>query len=102
MVGQSPRNVDVLAGTNDLRKGGTYYKVEKLIAHANYNKPQFANDIGLIRIKGRIEFNDRIKPIACAREEVPDSAKVQLTGWGRLSVSVFQIFPFSFCYSLYC
>ena len=69
-----------MVGTNDLRKGGTYYKVEELIAHSNYNNPQFAFDIALIRIKGKIEFNDRVKSIEYSAEEVPDDAVVQLTG----------------------
>lgn len=83
-----------MVGTNDLRKGGTYYKVEKLIAHSDYNRPQFANDIGLIQIKGEIEFNDRVKPIEWSTEAVSDGAKVQLTGWGRLWVSVFFLLIF--------
>lgn len=88
MNSQSPQNTQILVGTNDLRKGGAYYKVEKLIAHADYNNPQFAYDIALIRIKGKIEFNDRVQPIEYSPDEVPDDAEVQLTGWGRLRVII--------------
>lgn len=76
-----------MVGTNDLGKGGTYYKVEKLIAHEDYNNPPFAYDIAVIRIRGKIEFNERVQPIEYSPDEVPDDADVQLTGWGRLRVS---------------
>lgn len=85
---QSARNTQILVGTNDLGKGGTYYKVEKLIAHADYNNPQFAYDIAVIRIRGKIEFNEKVQPIEYSPDEVPDNADVQLTGWGRLRVGI--------------
>lgn len=78
--------MQILVGTNDLGKGGKYYKVEKLIAHENYNNPSFAYDIAVIRIQGKIEFNERVQPIEYSPDEVPDEADVQLTGWGRLQV----------------
>lgn len=86
---QSPRNVQILVGTNNLGKGGTYYKVEKLIAHEDYNNPQFAFDIAVIRIRGKIEFNKKVQTIELGKEEVPDDAEVRLTGWGRLRVRFF-------------
>lgn len=81
---QSARSVEVLVGTNDLTKGGKYYKVAKLQAHEHYNNPSFAYDIAVILLKDKIEFNDKVKAIELARDDVPDGAQVQLTGWGRL------------------
>ena len=78
--GRTPGSLDVLVGTNDLTKGGTYYKVEKFYMHENYNEPMYANDVAVIRVKGTIEFNDRVQPIEPSDEEVQDGAEVQLTG----------------------
>lgn len=85
---QSTKHVEILVGTNDLKNGGTYYKVEKFIAHNEYNRPQFANDIAVIKLQNTIQFNEKVKPIELMRDEVPDGAELELTGWGRLSVSL--------------
>lgn len=73
-------------GTNDLAKGGKYYKVAKLTAHEHYNNPTFAYDIAVIQLQGKIEFDDKVQPIELGKDDVPDGAIVQLTGWGRLRV----------------
>lgn len=76
-----------MVGTNDLTNGGQRYKVQKLIQHERYNKPPFANDIGLIQIKGQIQFNEKVKPIKYSDKYVKGGTKLTTTGWGRLSVS---------------
>lgn len=88
---QSTNRLEILVGTNDLRNGGTYYKTEKIIQHEKYNQPQFANDVGLVRIKGTLELSDKVRAIKFSDEEVPDGANVQLTGWGRLSVCLLKL-----------
>lgn len=82
------KNLEVYVGSNDVKKGGTYYKVEKFFTHEKYNQPNFANDIAVIRVQGSITFNDKVQPIVYSSEEVPDGAALQLTGWGRLRVSL--------------
>lgn len=83
--GYQPSGYTVLAGTNNLQKGGARYNPDKLITHPRYNKPSFHNDIGLIRLKEDIEFNERVQPIEYLWHEVPNNATITLTGWGRLS-----------------
>lgn len=90
VMGRNPQSLDILVGTNDLKNGGTYYKVEKFIMHEQYNRPQFANDVAVIRVQGEIEFNDRVQPIEPMKEEIEDGTELQLTGWGRLSVMPFN------------
>lgn len=85
VAGHSPSSLVVVVGTNDLKSGGTRYKVEKTFAHEKYNRPQFANDVAVIRVQGTIEFNDRVQPIELGNEEIEDGEEVILTGWGRLS-----------------
>lgn len=79
--------MQVLVGTNDVTDGGVFYTPEKLMMHEGYNQPQFANDIGLIKLTEKIEFNDRIQPIELIDKEVENGAELILTGWGRLRVS---------------
>lgn len=84
---QSAPNLQVLVGTNDLAKGGRYYKVANFTTHEHYDDPRFAYDIAVIKLQEKIEFNEKVQPIELQREEVPDGVEVQLTGWGRLRVS---------------
>lgn len=84
--------MEVLVGTNDLRSGGTYYKVEAIYVHPQFNKPMYANDIAVLRVRDSIEMNEKVQPIELESEEVPDGSTLQLTGWGSLKVSVFLCF----------
>lgn len=83
---QSTGNVEILVGTNDLNKGGVYHQVEKFIMHEGYNRPAFANDIALVKLRKDLEFNDRVAPISYSYDEVDDGEELELTGWGRLRV----------------
>uniref|UniRef100_U5ESQ1 Putative trypsin-like serine protease n=1 Tax=Corethrella appendiculata TaxID=1370023 RepID=U5ESQ1_9DIPT len=83
--GQNPGSFKVLTGTNDLKKGGVSYQPDKLFIHSRYNKPNFHNDIALIRLKENIKFNNLTQPIEFSYEVVPNDAVITLTGWGRLS-----------------
>lgn len=92
-----------MVGTNDLQTGGQRYKVKELITHEQYNQPEFANDIGLVRIDGRIEFNENVQPIKYSDKFVEDGTRLITTGWGRLSVTQFPcknktLLSFQKCY----
>lgn len=84
--------LEIYVGSNDLKNGGTYYKIQKIKAHEKFNKPNYANDIAVIRVQGAITFTDKVQPIEYSSEEVPDGASLQLTGWGQLQVSFGRIF----------
>lgn len=81
-----PEQIEVLVGTQNLCRGGTYYKADQLIVHEKFNTPLFANDIGLIQVKKSIEFSDAVQPIELATEDVPPGTTLYLTGFGRLDV----------------
>lgn len=97
-----------------LKSGGQRYKVKEVIQHEQYNKPPFANDIGLVRINGKIEFNDKVQPIKYSKKFVEGGksenpllflfvniilnifnnsqsvgTKLSTTGWGRIRVSFY-------------
>lgn len=78
----------MIVGTNDLKTGGIQYNAEQLIMHEEYNQPLGSNDIGLIKINGTIEFDEKVQPIKYSDKIVDVGARnLQITGWGRLSVS---------------
>lgn len=60
--------------------------MERVKKHEKYNKERHANDIVLIRIEGKFEFNDQINAIDLSSTEVPENAEVQFSGWGVKSV----------------
>lgn len=72
-----------------MKLGGQRYKVKEVIQHEQYNKPPFANDIGLVRINGKIEFNDKVQPIKYSKKFVKGGTKLSTTGWGRISVHTY-------------
>lgn len=79
--------MSVVVGTNDLKSGGTRYKIEKFVGHEKYDKPEFANDIALIRVDGEIKFNDKVQPIKYSNKFVEADADVDIFGWGKISSS---------------
>lgn len=87
LAGQELNTLSILVGSNHLEQGGYFYEIDKFHMHKKYNKPMYANDIAVIRVKGKIQFNYRVQPIELATEEVPNGSEVTLTGWGSLSVS---------------
>lgn len=79
LIDKKPANLQVLVGTNNLKKGGTRYKVSKLYKHNKYDGFKQVNDIGLIRINGTIAFNTLVQPIKYSKEEVKPNSVVQLS-----------------------
>lgn len=71
--------MQVFVGTNNLKQGGTYYNTSKLIKHSRYNRPVFANDIALILIDGAITFNDKVRAVDIATEDVSANTPLQLS-----------------------
>ncbi|XP_055609020.1 chymotrypsin-2-like [Uranotaenia lowii] len=83
----SVSGMQVLVGTNSLKEGGRKYKPSKFIVHSRYNKPQFHNDIALIKLTDKIQFSDDIKVIGYSEKVVPVNSTLVLTGWGRTSTN---------------
>ncbi|XP_029723493.2 serine protease grass-like [Aedes albopictus] len=79
-------DVDCQARDEDCAGPVLDVKVEQSIIHPQYNMPKFSNDIGLIRLRHAVKFQDHIKPIC-----LPVTADFQkmifpryiLTGWGK-------------------
>lgn len=65
-----------LVGTNDLKKGGDRYKIDKMIKHEGYRLGK--DDIGLVRVEDPIEFNSLVKKITFMEEEVQPNSTLEL------------------------
>lgn len=76
-----------MVGTIDLKSSGTRYEVENFIRHEEYDKPEFANDIAMIRVKGEIKFNDKVQPIKYSDKFIIGDTYVDMFGYGKLKVS---------------
>lgn len=83
VIGQRPSDLEILVGTNDLKTGGTRYKVSALYHHSRYDQPRFANDIGLIRINGTINFTTSVQPIEYSPKEVQQNSTLKLSKSSR-------------------
>lgn len=79
-------------GTNQWKSGGTHYETEKFIIHENYNNPQHAYDIGLIRVQTPIKFSEKVQPIKLSEKVVGADENLQVTGWGKPQVSILASF----------
>lgn len=72
-----------MVGSNEI-SGGTYYLLNYTIPHEKYKLSRNDHDIAVARVDGRIELNDHVRPIRIMRDEPPEGAQVEITGWGRL------------------
>ncbi|EJY57465.1 AAEL017003-PA [Aedes aegypti] len=87
-LGELNKNTIIDCEVNDDECAGPVQdiKVERSIIHPQYNMPKFSNDIGLIRLRQSVVFQEHIKPIC-----LPVTHKLQktlypryiLTGWGK-------------------
>ena len=85
---QEPPDITVVVGTSKWNSGGTSYRVLRFIRHEKYEEGSYTYDIGLIRVKGPIQFTKYVKPIRYSATEVPDDVELEVFGWGRLGVSI--------------
>lgn len=69
-------SMTALVGTNDLKKGGLRYKIDKMIKHDGYRLGK--DDIGLVRVEGSIEFSNLVKKITFMKEELLPSSTLEL------------------------
>ncbi|CAK1548150.1 unnamed protein product [Leptosia nina] len=73
----------VVAGTNNISKGGKRYKVGSIIVHEKYlkYKPEY-NDIALLKLSTEIEYTEKIQPVELTTEDPKPGTVCILAGWG--------------------
>lgn len=94
------QSIEILVGTNQIGSGGKRYSVKYAIPHENYNNPEFAHDIAVIRLQTPIEFNEKVQPIHFSMIPVPANTDLEVFGLGRLMASISFLYlrkmPFEF------
>jgi hypothetical protein len=61
------------------------YLVVDIIRHPDYKPPAKYNDIALLKLDRRVEFNDFIRPACLYARDTFDVNKTVATGWGRIN-----------------
>uniref|UniRef100_A0A182N1R0 trypsin n=1 Tax=Anopheles dirus TaxID=7168 RepID=A0A182N1R0_9DIPT len=83
VIGLTPRNAVILAGTNNLNKGGKEYTVDRVIPYRKYVHSRLGwMDIALIRLKAPVAIGKRINTIKYTTDDVPVNATLTIVGWG--------------------
>ena len=87
--GTAARDVDVLAGTHDVRSGGQRLRVQRIVRHEAYVSAELGSDIALLRLEGAAPGTPiqrlRLAEEGVALREAVDpnnSTQVRVTGWG--------------------
>ncbi|XP_003700979.1 chymotrypsin-1-like [Megachile rotundata] len=77
--------VTVHAGTTLLSSKGETYGVEKIASHKRFSMILLINDVALIRVNRKIEFNNLVQPITLATgSNTYEGSNCILSGWGTL------------------
>lgn len=79
-----------MVGSNVLEQG-TYYKAEKFIPHEKYKYPEYAFNIGLIRVQGALQLNQNVQPIKLSTKDIEADVDGIATAWGPVSIFMFNL-----------
>ncbi|XP_013793149.1 clotting factor B-like isoform X1 [Limulus polyphemus] len=67
-------------------KDGTKYDVEDVIVHERYQPSQNYHDIAVLKVKGEVSLNDKVKPVCLPKPSFVGQdfkgREVTVTGWG--------------------
>ncbi|KAK6618992.1 hypothetical protein RUM44_003373 [Polyplax serrata] len=93
LMQKTPKNVAILVGDHDISVGSDTDSAKLYIAmsfsiHPNYNTGNQKNDIALIRVKEKIEFNMKVGPACLPFKNSNNSFAgevVYAVGWGSTS-----------------
>ena len=73
-----------------------YYDTERVIAHEEYVFKEFdndtviiENDIALVKLKDKIQFNQRVQPIPLAEDYTDGGKEAVVSGWGKTENEVY-------------
>lgn len=61
------------------------FEIAEFIRYPRYKSSSFYHDLALVKIKGRIEFNDYVQPACLADGNTILSEQIIVPGWGRTS-----------------
>ena len=82
---RDPSTVAVLAGTGDLREGGEFIPVKRILVHPAYGTTGIANDIALLELESYHRY-PRIELLTPDRAALAEAGTMATTvGWGLTS-----------------
>ncbi|KAF9813182.1 hypothetical protein SFRURICE_015671, partial [Spodoptera frugiperda] len=83
----SPAAIRLRVGSTRRDSGGRIVRVASVIVHPQYGRPQFDNDIAVLRLARPLTFNANIRAIKLPqpRQPVP-LVRLTVTGWGLTAV----------------
>ncbi|GJQ66173.1 hypothetical protein Trydic_g4233 [Trypoxylus dichotomus] len=68
-----------------------HFKPKRIFVHPSYNKPQYANDVSLIRLNRKAKLNGWVSPICLPRGKLLTKHYVgylmEVAGWGATNVT---------------
>ncbi|XP_037811742.1 trypsin alpha-like [Lucilia sericata] len=74
----------IRAGSRFRERGGVVRYARYVIVNSGYNLITLDNDIGLIRLKRRLKFSPKIRPVRLAKPNFKLPQKYLVSGWGSL------------------
>lgn len=81
----SPSNIDVLAGTNDLQSGGERVRAAEIRVNNGYSDETLESDVALIRLDTPVRAP--AMPIVAQGKGVAPGTDLVTTGWGNQSAT---------------
>lgn len=86
-----PTNVFAVVGAWHINNDGTTMNISKIVNNKGFARETMLNDISLLLTTESITFSEYVKPIALPIENLPENGDypVLLSGWGRVTVSIF-------------
>ncbi|XP_042885685.1 chymotrypsin BI-like [Penaeus japonicus] len=81
-----PRKCNVVLGAHNLKRkepSQQIIAVAKTYIHPEFSKGKFLNDIGILKLKEKIEFNKYVQPVNLPKTSPKDWMFLTHTGWGR-------------------
>ena len=94
VIGKSSYNIFVAAGTDDVSYGfrkGTVVATGDMYIHPDYDEDKNINDIALIRLKTKLNFNKDVQPIKLPKPDQEFEGRAIATGFGKTSNDRFSI-----------
>lgn len=74
-------NKIIVLGAHHLSEDGTWYGIDSVINHPEHHV--YHNDISLVKTDRKVHFTNDIRPIKISKQNVGESGKALITGWGQ-------------------
>lgn len=87
IFGRENLKFQVRAGSDLRSQGGQVINVTKIFLHPDYQQTGYYNDIAILKLQSRLQFNSRVWSVALPPRglRVPDGAPLLASGWGTLT-----------------